>query len=237
MTATVTNPAISASFGVELSLLKKKSATEVVEVSGSKYSFRINAAPVKDLKNIKVEIPLAKAGATAKITVKATIDGKAVELKSGVGADYQIIDNKVPATLPVGTTKGKANASIMLLDGSGKIITQEYEFSDATPVLSSAEIQDGAAGQLDHTQAIDAAKVLAALELKDQYGDAVTPAPTTAFLTFSNVKDGVAITSNGSSSATIAAGEAAKLAVGDKIRIKVAFPGTSYVFEDDFVIK
>ena len=237
VTATVTNPAISASFGVELSLLKKKSATEVVEVSGSKYSFRIHAAPVKDLKNIKVEIPLAKAGATAKITVKATIDGKAVELKSGVGADYQIIDNKVPATLPVGTTKGKANASIMLLDGSGKIITQEYEFSDATPVLSSAEIQDGAAGQLDHTQAIDAAKVLATLELKDQYGYAVTPAPTTAFLTFSNVKDGVAITSNGSSSATIAAEEAAKLAVGDKIRIKVAFPGTSYVFEDDFIIK
>ena len=237
VTATVTNPAISASFGVELSLLKKKSATEVVEVSGSKYSFRINAAPVKDLKNIKVEIPLAKAGDHAKIKVTATIDGKAVELKSGADADYQIIDNTVPATLPVGTTKGKANASIMLLDGSGKIITQEYEFSNATPVLSSAEIQDGAAGQLDHTQAIDASKVLAALELKDQYGDPVTPALTTAFLTFSNVKDGVAITNNGSSNATIAQTEAAKLAVGDKIRIKVAFPGTSYVFEDDFIIK
>ena len=125
----------------------------------------------------------------------------------------------------------------MLLDGSGKILTQEYEFSNATPVLSSAEIIDGAAGQLDHTQAINASKVLAALNLEDQYGDAVTPALTTAFLTFSNVKDGVAITSNGSSNAEISATEAAKLAVGDKIRIKVAFPGTSYVFEDDFIIK
>ena len=235
MTATVTNPAISASFGVELSLLKKKSATEVVEVSGSKYSFRINAAPVKDLKNIKVEIPLAKANGHAKIKVTATIDGKAVKLAPNV--DYQVIDDTVPATLPVGTTKGKANASIMLLDGSGKILTQEYEFSNATPVLSSAEIIDGAAGQLDHTQAINASKVLTALNLEDQYGDAVTPALTTAFLTFSNVKDGVAITSNGSSNAEISATEAAKLAVGDKIRIKVAFPGTSYVFEDDFVIK
>ena len=234
VTATVTNPAISASFGVELSLLKKD-GTNVVEVSGSKYSFRINAAPVKDLRNIKVEIHLAKAGEHAKIKVTATIDGKAVKLVKDT--DYQVIDDTVPATLPVGATKGKANASIMLLDGSGKILTQEYEFSKDAPVLSSAEIQDGAAGQLDHTQAIDASKVLAALDLEDQYGKPVTPALTTAFLTFSNVKDGVAITNNGSSNATIAQTEAAKLAVGDKIRIKVAFPGTSYVFEDDFIIK
>lgn len=234
VTATVTNPAISASFGVELSLLKKD-GTNVVEVSGSKYSFRINAAPVKDLRNIKVEIPLAKAGDHAKIKVTATIDGKAVKLVKDT--DYQVIDDTVPATLPVGATKGKANASIMLLDGSGKILTQEYEFSKDAPVLSSAEIQDGAAGQLDHTRAIDASKVLAALDLEDQYGNPVTPALTTAFLTFSNVKDGVAITNNGSSNATIAQTEAAKLAVGDKIRIKVAFPGTSYVFEDDFIIK
>ena len=234
VTATVTNPAISASFGVELSLLKKD-GTNVVEVSGSKYSFRINAAPVKDLRNIKVEIPLAKAGDHAKIKVTATIDGKAVKLVKDT--DYQVIDDTVPATLPVGATKGKANASIMLLDGSGKILTQEYEFSKDAPVLSSAEIQDGTAGQLDHTQAIDASKVLAALDLEDQYGNPVTPALTTAFLTFSNVKDGVAITNNGSSNATIAQTEATKLAVGDKIRIKVAFPGTSYVFEDDFIIK
>jgi len=236
VTATVTNPAISASFGVDLSLLKKKSATEVVEVSGSKYSFRISAAPVKDLKNIKVEIPLAKAGAQAKIKVTATIDGKAVELKSGVDADYQIIDNAVPATLPVGATKGKANASIMLLDGSGKIITQEYEFSKDAPVLSSAEIKEGTNGELNHGAAIDATAVLTALDLEDQYKDTFAT-PSTAFLTFSNVKDGVAITSNGSSGAKIDTAEAAKLAVGDKIRIKVAFPGTSYVFEDDFVIK
>ena len=234
VTATVTNPAISASFGVELSLLKKNSATEVVEVSGSRYSFRINAAPVKDLRNIKVEIPLAKAGARAKIKVTATIDGKAVKLVANT--DYQVIDDTVPATLPVGTTKGKANASIMLLDGSGKILTQEYEFSKDAPVLSSAEIKEGTNGELNHSAAIDATAVLAALDLEDQYGDAVTGV-TSAFLTFSNVKDGVAITSNGSSSAKIDTTEAAKLAVGDKIRIKVAFPGTSYVFEDDFVIK
>ena len=234
VTATVTNPAISASFGVELSLLKKKSATEVVEVSGSKYSFRINAAPVKDLKNIKVEIPLAKAGDHAKIKVTATIDGKAVKLKAN--QDYQVIDDTVPATLPSGATKGKANASVMLLDGSGKILTQEYEFSKDAPVLSSTEIKEGTNGELNHGAAIDATAVLAALDLEDQYGDAVTGV-TSAFLTFSNVKDGVAITSNGSSSAKIDTAEAAKLAVGDKIRIKVAFPGTSYVFEDDFVIK
>ena len=234
VTATVTNPAISASFGVELSLLKKNSATEVVEVSGSRYSFRINAAPVKDLRNIKVEIPLAKAGDHAKIKVTATIDGKAVKLVPNT--DYQVIDDTVPATLPVGTTKGKANASIMLLDGSGKILTQEYEFSKDAPVLSSAEIKEGTNGELNHGAAIDATAVLAALDLEDQYGDAVTGV-TSAFLTFSNVKDGVAITSNGSSSAKIDTAEAAKLAVGDKIRIKVAFPGTSYVFEDDFVIK
>lgn len=234
VTATVTNPAISASFGVELSLLKKNSATEVVEVSGSRYSFRINAAPVKDLRNIKVEIPLAKAGDHAKIKVTATIDGKAVKLVPNT--DYQVIDDTVPATLPVGTTKGKANASIMLLDGSGKILTQEYEFSKDAPVLSSAEIKEGTNGELNHGAAIDATVVLAALDLEDQYGDAVTGV-TSAFLTFSNVKDGVAITSNGSSSAKIDTAEAAKLAVGDKIRIKVAFPGTSYVFEDDFVIK
>ena len=234
VTATVTNPAISASFGVELSLLKKNSATEVVEVSGSRYSFRINAAPVKDLRNIKVEIPLAQAGDHAKIKVTATIDGKAVKLVPNT--DYQVIDDTVPATLPVGTTKGKANASIMLLDGSGKILTQEYEFSKDAPVLSSAEIKEGTNGELNHGAAIDATAVLAALDLEDQYGDAVTGV-TSAFLTFSNVKDGVAITSNGSSSAKIDTAEAAKLAVGDKIRIKVAFPGTSYVFEDDFVIK
>ena len=231
VTATVTNPAISASFGVELSLLKKNSATEVVEVSGSKYSFRINAAPVKDLKNVKVEIPLAKAGTTAKIKVTATIDGKAVKLVKDT--DYQVIDNTVPGTLPSGATKGKANASIMLLDGSGKILTQEYEFSDAAPVLSSAEIKEGDGGKLDHAQVINAAKVLAALDLEDQYEGTVA-APSTAFLTFSNVKDGVAITKNGSSDAEIAA---SALAAGDKIRIKVAFPGTSYVFEDDFIIK
>ena len=233
VTATVTNPAISASFGVELSLLKKD-GTNVVEVSGSKYSFRINAAPVKDLRNIKVEIPLAKAGDHAKIKVTATIDGKAVKLVKDT--DYQVIDDTVPATLPVGATKGKANASIMLLDGSGKILTQEYEFSKDAPVLSSAEIKEGTNGELNHGAAIDATAVLAALDLEDQYGDAVTGV-TSAFLTFSNVKDGVAITSNGSSSAKIDTAEAAKLAVGDKIRIKVAFPGTSYVFEDDFVIK
>ena len=124
----------------------------------------------------------------------------------------------------------------MLLDGSGKIITQEYEFSKDAPVLSSAEIKEGTNGELNHGAAIDATAVLAALDLEDQYKDTFAT-PSTAFLTFSNVKDGVAITSNGSSGAKIDTAEAAKLAVGDKIRIKVAFPGTSYVFEDDFVIK
>ena len=236
VTATVTNPAISASFGVELSLLKKKSATEVVEVSGSKYSFRVSAAPVKDAKDIKVEIPLAEAASKASITVKALIDGKEVKFEAGV--DYQVIDNTVPAanTLPVGTNKGKAKATIMLLDGSGKIITQEYDYSDVAPVLSSAEIKSGEAGKLDHSAVIDAAAVIKALNVYDQYENGFAW-PATAFITFSNVKDGVTIANNGSSTAQIAAVEAAKLAVGDKIRIKVAFPGTSYVFEDDFIIK
>lgn len=233
VTATVTNPAISASFGVELSLLKKKSATEVVEVSGSKYSFRVSAAPVKDAKDIKVEIPLAEAASKASITVKALIDGKEVKFEAGV--DYQVIDNTVPAanTLPVGTNKGKAKATIMLLDGSGKIITQEYDYSNAMPVLSSAEIKSGEAGKLASNATIDAAAVIEALNVYDQYKNGFAW-PATAFITFSNVKDGVEITNNGSSSAQIAPN---KLADGDKIRIKVAFPGTSYVFEDDFIIK
>ena len=232
VTATVTNPAISASFGVELSLIKTD-GSKIVDVAGSKYSFRINAAPVKDLRNVMIEIPLAKAGETAKITVKATIDGKPVELVEDT--DYQVINKAVPAstTLPVGATKGKANATIMLLDGSGKILTQEYDYSNAAPVLSSAEIKDGADGKLASNVAINSGAVLGALKLKDQYGDLVTPALTNAFLTFENLPENVAVTNNGSSTATIAANE---LKVG-KVKIKVAFPGSTYVFEDDFEIK
>lgn len=241
VTATVTNPAISASFGVEMSLIKKD-GTNVVDVAGSKYSFRINAAPVKDLRNVMIEIPLAKAGATAKITVKATIDGKPVELVEDT--DYQVINKAVPAltTLPVGTTKGKANATIMLLDGSGKILTQEYDYSNAAPVLSSAEIKDEANGKLASNAAINSTVVLKVLKLKDQYGDCVTPAITEAFLTFENLPENVAVTNNGSSTATIAANElktaptSTELKVG-KVKIKVAFPGSTYVFEDDFEIK
>lgn len=241
VTATVTNPAISASFGVELSLIKTD-GSKIVDVAGSKYSFRINAAPVKDLRNVMIEIPLAKAGETAKITVKATIDGKPVELVEGT--DYQVINEAVPAstTLPVGATKGKANATIMLLDGSGKILTQEYDYSNAAPVLSSAEIKDGADGKLASNAAINSGAVLGALKLKDQYGDLVTPALTNAFLTFENLPENVAVTNNGSSTATIAANElktaptSTELKVG-KVKIKVAFPGSTYVFEDDFEIK
>lgn len=241
VTATVTNPAISASFGVELSLIKTD-GSKIVDVAGSKYSFRINAAPVKDLRNVMIEIPLAKAGETAKITVKATIDGKPVELVEDT--DYQVINKAVPAstTLPVGATKGKANATIMLLDGSGKILTQEYDYSNAAPVLSSAEIKDGADGKLASNAAINSGAVLEALKLKDQYGDLVTPALTNAFLTFENLPENVAVTNNGSSTATIAANElktaltSTELKVG-KVKIKVAFPGSTYVFEDDFEIK
>lgn len=235
VTATVTNPAISASFGVDLSLIKKDGSANK-DISGSKYSFRISAAPVKDAKDIKVEIPLAQAASKASITVKARIDGKEVELKEVT--DYQVIDNTVPAanTLPVGTTKGKAKATIMLLDGSGKIITQEYDYSNAAPILSSAEIKSGDDGKLVNTAKIDAAAVIKALKVYDQYEDGFAW-PATAFLTFSNVKDGVTITNNGSSNAEIDATNAAKLGSGEKIRIKVAFPGTSYVFEDDFIIK
>ena len=52
----------------------------------------------------------------------------------------------------------------------------------------------------------------------------------------------MAVTNNGSSTATIAANElktaatSTELKVG-KVKIKVAFPGSTYVFEDDFEIK
>ena len=130
----------------------------------------------------------------------------------------------------------------MLLDGSGKILTQEYDYSNAAPVLSSAEIKEGADSKLASNAAINSAAVLGVLELKDQYGDAVTPAITEAFLTFENLPENVAVTNNGSSTATIAANElktaptSTELKVG-KVKIKVAFPGSTYVFDDDFEIK
>lgn len=236
VTATATDKAISATLGVELSLIKNDgNPATPKEVSGSKYSFKISVAPVKDAKDVKVEIPLAQAGQDAKIKVKALIDGKSVELVKD--RDYEIISGTAPAasTLANGVTKGKATASIMLLDGSGKVVTQEYEYSSDAPALASVDFKDGNSGKLASNAAIDATAVQAVLDGKDQYGNPFTvPAATNLFLTFSNVKDGVTVTNNGSKQASIAPNS---FKDGDKVKIKVAFQGSAYTFEDDFIIK
>ena len=245
--AFATEGAISGSVGVSLALVNKDKNNQINEVSGSKYSFRIATSPVKNVSGINLEIPLARAsesGTTrhANITVKAMIDGKSVKLEEN--ADYQIVDNTTPleSALVNGATKGKATASIMLLDGSGKIYTKEYEYSKDAPVLTSVEFKAGADGKLASNAAINSTAVLGVLNLQDQYGVAVVPAISNAFLTFENLPENVAVTNNGSSNATIAANElktaltSSELKVG-KVKIKVAFPGSTYVFEDDFEIK
>ena len=238
VTATATGDAISTTLGVELSLIKKDTTTAHKAVSGSKYSFKISVAPVKDAKDVKVEIPLAKAGQPAKIKVKALIDGKSVELVKD--KDYEVISGTAPAasTLANGVTKGKATASIMLLDGSGKVVSQEYEYSNDAPVLTSVDVKttnNGEDGKLSKAADITTTVVAGALEAEDQYGDPFTI--TDLFVTYSNVKDGVKVKDNGSKNAKIEQTEAAKFNAGDKVKVKIAFPGTSYIFEDELVIK
>ena len=238
--AFATQGAISGSVGVSLALVNKDKNNQINEVSGSKYSFRIATSPVKNVSGVNLEIPLARAsesGTTrhAKITVEAMIDGKSVELEEG--ADYQVVDNTTPldSTLVNGATKGKATASIMLLDGSGKIYTKEYEYSKEAPVLTSVKINDDDAGKLATDAAITTTVVKNALTGKDQYGEQFTLG--TIFVTFSNIKEGVTVSNNGSSNAEFVQQEAAKFAPGDKVKAKIAFSGSAYTFEGDFGFK
>ena len=238
--AFATEGAINGSIGVSLSLINKDKNNQINEVAGSKYSFRIATSPVKDVRDVMLEIPLARASdstttRTAKITVMATIDGKSVELENG--ADYQVVTNTTPNenTLTNGATKGKATASIMLLDGSGKIYTKEYEFSKEAPVLTSVKVNDGDGGKLATDAAITTTVVKNALTGKDQYEDPFTLG--NIFVTFSNIKEGVTVSNNGSSNAEFIQSEANKFAPGDKVKAKIVFPGTSYTFEGEFGFK
>ena len=238
--AYATEGAISGSVGVSLALVNKDKNNQINEVSGSKYSFRIATSPVKNVRGVNLEIPLARAsesGTTrhAKITVEAMIDGKSVELEEG--ADYQVVDNTTPleSTLVNSATKGKATASIMLLDGSGKIYTKEYEYSKEAPVLTSVKINNDADGKLATNAAITTAVVKNAISGKDQYGDPFTLG--TIFVTYSNIKSGVEVKNNGSSSAEFDAGNAAKFVAGDKVKAKIAFSGSAYTFEGEFGFK
>ena len=188
---------------------------------------------IEDLDLHQASTTSAPKTVTPKVT--AVVDGKKVTLV--VNKDYEVVSgtDKVPdaGTLEKDDTIGKAKVSV-ILKGSGQVITKEYEYSKATPVLTTAKLQDNA--EITGTATVDNAAVKALFDLEDQYGNDFTSSvqPTDLFITFSNLPEKVKATNNGFSSASIAANDLKK---DDVITIKVVFGKSKVVFEGDVKVK
>jgi len=233
------------SVSVTLSLIAKKDnsgTTTYEDVAGSAYTFNISAVGLNEVKNAMIEdIDLHQASTstspkTVTPKVTAVVDGKKVTLV--VNKDYEVVSgtDKVPdaGTLEKDDTIGKAKVSV-ILKGSGQVITKEYEYSKATPVLTTAKLKDNA--EITGTATVDNAAVKALFDLEDQYGNDFSGQVTTndVFVTFSNLPENVKATNNGFTSASIAANALKK---DDVITIKVVFGGKSkVVFEGDVKVK
>ena len=232
------------SVSVTLSLIAKKDnsgTTTYEDVAGSAYTFNISAVGLNEVKNAMIEdldLQQASTSTSAKTVtpkVSAMVDGKKVTLV--VTKDYEVISGteKVPmdSTLEKPDSIGKAKVSV-ILKGSGQVITKEYEYSKANPVLTTAKLKDGA--EINGAALVDNAAVKDLFELEDQYGNDFTSSvqPTDLFITFSNLPENVKATNNGFTSASIAAGALKK---DDVITIKVVFGKSKVVFEGDVKVK
>ena len=233
------------SVSVTLSLIAKKDnsgTTTYEDVAGSAYTFNISAVGLNEVKNAMIEdLDLQQANTGTSTTnkvdpeVTAVVDGKKVTLV--VTKDYEVVSGTdvVPNanTLEKDDTIGKAKVSV-ILKGSGQVITKEYEYSKATPVLTTAKLQDNAG--ITGTATVDNAAVKALFDLEDQYGNDFTSSvqPADLFITFSNLPEKVKATNNGFSSASIAANDLKK---DDVITIKVVFGKSKVVFEGDVKVK
>ena len=222
------------SVAVTLSLIEKKSDGTIVDVVGSAYTFNIEAVSVSDIKNIRIEdIGLKKESTAVNPEVTGEVDGKRVKLEPG--KDYEIVASTANApTVAAGATTGKAVVAV-IIRGSGAELKKEYEYSNVTAKVGSAELKPGDAGKLASNADITVDKVKDALNFKDQYGEAYTIGATDKmYVTFSHVKSGVDIVNNGLTTATI---KANSLEAGDTVRVKIVFSGSPYVFEGDIEIK
>ena len=232
------------SVSVTLSLIAKKDnsgTTTYEDVAGSAYTFNISAVGLNEVKNAMIEdldLQQASTSTSAKTVtpkVSAMVDGKKVTLV--VTKDYEVISGteKVPmdSTLEKPDSIGKAKVSV-ILKGSGQVITKEYEYSKANPVLTTAKLNDGA--EINGAALVDNAAVKDLFELEDQYGNDFTSSvqPTDLFITFSNLPENVKATNNGFTSASIAANALKK---DDVITIKVVFGKSKVVFEGDVKVK
>ena len=232
------------SVSVTLSLIAKKDnsgTTTYEDVAGSAYTFNISAVGLNEVKNAMIEdldLQQASTSTSAKTVtpkVSAMVDGKKVTLV--VTKDYEVISGteKVPmdSTLEKPDSIGKAKVSV-ILKGSGQVITKEYEYSKANPVLTTAKLKDGA--EINGAALVDNAAVKDLFELEDQYGNDFTSSvqPTDLFITFSNLPENVKATNNGFTSASIAANALKK---DDVITIKVVFGKSKVVFEGDVKVK
>ena len=225
------------SVAVTLSLIEKKSDGTIVDVVGSAYTFNIEAVSISDIKNVRIEdIGLQKAGQSVKLDVTGEVDGKRVKLEPD--KDYEIVastkDAPLANTIVTPATIGKAVVAV-IIRGSGAELKKEYEYSNAPARVGSAELKPGDAGKLASNANVTAGAVLAALNFKDQYGEAYNGVTVDKmYVTFSHVKSDADIVNNGLTTATIKSGS---LSAGDTVRVKVVFSGSPYVFEGDIEIK
>lgn len=239
-TTIVTGGAVTpGSVSVTLSLIKVTDSTpaQIEDVAGSAYTFNILAVGLSEVKNAMIEdldLQQASDSTTArkvKPEVTGVVDGKKVTLV--VGKDYEVVTgtDAVPDanTLEKADSVGKAKVSV-ILRGSGQVITKEYEYSKATPVLTTAELKSGIT--ITGSSIVSNGVVKSLFDLKDQYGNDFSSKVTNddVFVTFSNLPEKVEAKNNGFTSAYI---EAGKLKKDDVITIKVVFGKSKVVFEGD----
>ena len=240
-TTIVTGGAVTpGSVSVTLSLIKVTDSTpaQIEDVAGSAYTFNILAVGLSEVKNAMIEdIDLHQANVAGATTnkvepeVTGVVDGKKVTLVAG--KDYEVVTGTdvVPDanTLEKPDSIGKAKVSV-ILKGSGQVITKEYEYSKATPVLTTAELKSGST--ITGSAVVSNGAVKSLFNLKDQYGNDFSAQVTNddVFVTFSNLPEKVEAKNNGFTSAYI---EAGKLKKDDVITIKVVFGKSKVVFEGD----
>ena len=227
---------------VNLELLDENGKT----MEGSAYTINIVTVPTSDVKDVMIEdIPLKEASSGSTITYATpvaigTVDGKRVALVEG--RDYEIVSGttEVPDknTLKNGATEGKATVSIIVMDGKGTRVNKEYTYSNKERVVASAEVaNDGTAKVATASGVVTVGGVLAALEIKDQYGNPAASQLGKAYVTFSNLpyrteNDKILVDKNGGSDAQLS-----NVRAGDVVTVRISFAGSTYVFEKELTIK
>ena len=152
------------------------------------------------------------------------------------GQDTDLLFAPVPTIDPIlkNTVVEKARVRVIIGDGKGTEVEREFSYSNEARKVAATSFDNTTIVVGTSAKTWDSAGNLAKLfgaKITDQYGDDKEITPYITFTDFDAKKDGVTVKDNGTRKTEIT------ITKDVTLTIKLAFPGSSYVFEKVVTLK